>query len=218
MQTRNFSKYLLHFAITFFAVLAAIFLYKFIEKPTAMTDKMDAQQIDAIRAQANIANGFEIASRFKNSIDVYWQMNNQMPTNNKAINVPEPDAFAEDGDVVERAEVVAQGAVKIVYNEQSGIDNGVIYFIPDATHAQTAGLQWHCVSPDFADITRSWPAATTNPVLNWNPSQGNAQGARQPSPNSAYPSERLTRSDLAFARFNYAENQSRLPGRAKEGL
>ena len=103
MQTRNISKYLLHFAITFIAVLAAIFLYKLLEKPTSMTDKMDAQQIDAIRAQANIANGFEIATRFQTSIDVYWQMNNQMPTNNKAIGVPEPAAFADDGDVVERA-------------------------------------------------------------------------------------------------------------------
>lgn len=154
MQTRNFSKYLFHFAITFFAVLAAIFLYNLLEKPTSMTEKMDAQQFDAIRAQANIANGFEIARRFQTSIDVYWQMNNEMPTTNKAINVPEPDAFANDGDVVERAEVVAQGAVKIVYNEQSGIDKGIIYFIPDATHAQTSGLQWHCVTPDFADITK----------------------------------------------------------------
>lgn len=154
MQTRNLSKYLLHFAITFFAVLAAIFLYNLLAKPTAMTDKMDAQQFDAIRAQANIANGFDIARRFQTSIDVYWQMNNEMPTTNKAIGVPEPGAFADDGDVVERAEVVAQGAVKIVYNKQSGIDNGIIYFVPDASHAQTAGLQWHCVTPDFADIAK----------------------------------------------------------------
>ena len=81
MQTRNISKYLLHFAITFIAVLAAIFLYKFLDKPTSMTEKMDAHQFDAIRAQANIANGFEIAKRFQTSIDVYWQMNNEMPTN-----------------------------------------------------------------------------------------------------------------------------------------
>ena len=169
MQTRNISKYLLHFAITFIAVLAAIFLYKFLDKPTSMTEKMDAQQFDAIRAQANIANGFEIAKRFQTSIDVYWQMNNEMPTNNKAISVPEPDAFADDGDVVERAEVVAQGAVKIVYNEQSGIDNGIIYFIPDTTHAQTAGLQWHCVSPDFADITKVMASCDYNPGFKLEP-------------------------------------------------
>jgi hypothetical protein len=172
MKTGNYSKYLLHFTITFLAVLTAIFLYKFIEKPTPMTEKMDAQQIDAIRAQANIANGFEIARRFQTSIDVYWQMNNEMPTNNKAIGVPEPGAFANDGDVVERAEVVAQGAVKIVYNEQSGIDNGIIYFIPDATHAQTAGLQWHCVSPDFADISKVMSSCDYQPGFKPEPVAG----------------------------------------------
>jgi hypothetical protein len=39
MQTGSFSKYILHFAITFLAVLAAIFLYKFIDKPTSMTEQ-----------------------------------------------------------------------------------------------------------------------------------------------------------------------------------
>jgi hypothetical protein len=172
MQTGSFSKYILHFAITFLAVLAAIFLYKFIDKPTSMTEKMDAQQIDAIKQQANIINGFEIARRFQNSIDVYWQMNNEMPISNKVINVPEPGAYAEDGDMVERAEVIAQGIVKIVYNEQSGIDNGIIYFIPDATHAQTAGLQWHCVSPDFADISKVMASCDYQPGFKPDPVAG----------------------------------------------
>ena len=56
MQTGNLSKYLIHFAITFCAVLAAIFLYKFLDKPASMTEKMDAQQIDAIRARRCCSN------------------------------------------------------------------------------------------------------------------------------------------------------------------
>ena len=154
MKTGNISKYVLHFVITFIAVLAAIFIYQFIEKPKSMTEKMDEKQIESIRQKTSIINGFEIARRFQTAIEVYWQTNNSFPISNKTVGLPAPGEFTNDGDVVEWAEIVAQGTIKIVYNEQSGIKNGVIYLIPDNSHAQTAGLQWHCVSPDFSEITQ----------------------------------------------------------------
>jgi Pilin (bacterial filament) len=150
------SRVLLNFAVIFVAVLAALLIYSKLSgnknpAPAAVQEVQDFG-VGEIRARKDaLTEGFRMADGVKTAFSEYYSNTGKMPEGNQDIGVPPPESY--QGKSVKRIEASEQG-ITVIYNEQSGVDDGRILFYPEA---KEGNIDWKCSSPSFRDIKRIAP-------------------------------------------------------------
>lgn len=97
----------------------------------------------------------------RGSIVEYYYSTLKMPASNEEARVPPPDRYR--GRSLRSASVSSGGIIDLVFDGKSGIEGGRIRFVPDVSHANSMGIDWHCETHDYALIKRALPDCTYLP-------------------------------------------------------
>lgn len=108
------------------------------------------REIGEFKNKVSIVNGMRMASQIKTDISEYYQSNNSFPNSSSELFLPKPEEFADGA--VKSLGLESEGVIKITYNEKSGIDNGLIYIVPDVSRSWI-GITWKCISTNIKNIS-----------------------------------------------------------------
>lgn len=80
----------------------------------------------------------------------------KMPASNAEAGLPAAASYR--GRSLRSAQVVADGAIQLTFDSESGHDGGVIDLIPEVGHMDSMGVQWRCETHDYPQIIRALPS------------------------------------------------------------
>lgn len=86
--------------------------------------------------------------------EAYMNMG-RMPANATEAGLSAPGQYR--GKTLESATLRGDGRIELVFDAQSGVDGGRVWFVPDTTRANATGIQWRCETSDYALIARAAP-------------------------------------------------------------
>ncbi|MEO7062377.1 MAG: pilin [Dokdonella sp.] len=96
------------------------------------------------------------------AIAEYYATTAKMPATNSDAGLPAPDEYR--GKSLKSATVLADGRIELVFDAQSGMEDGRIFLVPDTTHADAMGIQWNCETPDYPLVKRVAPTCEYKPA------------------------------------------------------
>jgi hypothetical protein len=102
---------------------------------------------DALIA-AHLSQGFHLVGMFKVAISEYYMTKFRLPESNEELYMDKPTNYA--ANAVKSVRVSKGGIITIVYDHQTGIDNGTINLTPEVSNTQ---INWHCTSKDYKNIS-----------------------------------------------------------------
>lgn len=109
-----------------------------------------------------IRDDLQVADSMRVAIAEYYASMGKMPTTHAEVGLPAPDQYR--GKTLKSAALLADGRIELVFDAQSGVDGGRVLLVPDTTHADAMGIQWHCETPDYALIARAAPTCEYKPA------------------------------------------------------
>ncbi len=107
--------------------------------------------------QTLMLSDFHVASSLQVAILESYMVRGQLPADNEAAGLPAPDRYR--GKALMSA-TVRDGSIELVFNAKSGKEGGRIQLVPDVSHIDAMGMQWHCETRDYRNIERILPACT----------------------------------------------------------
>lgn len=135
------------------------------QRGRSLEERVVAEQraIEAIRSDVVAISAAKVA------ITESYHTMGRMPLDNAAAGLPEPPAYR--GRSLRALSIGAGGRIVLEFDALSGKDGGVIAFVPDLAGIEAMGVQWRCITTDYAWIARALPsceyeappAATTAP-------------------------------------------------------
>jgi hypothetical protein len=100
-------------------------------------------------AAAHVAEGLALAVSIKNQIAYFYSETGKLPSSNQEIGLPEAEQFV--GQSLTSLAVSDGGAITLTFNELSGVKDGIIRLVPDASNPAMV-VQWQCVTPNYKNI------------------------------------------------------------------
>jgi hypothetical protein len=169
-------------ATSVFAVAAALLLYqnaeqsRLQERLLADVHTLAAQQeqirrtLSEARETASaldrtsllIRDDFHVSDGMRNAIAEYYMAMGKMPAT--AAEAGMQPAGEYRGKTLKSAALIADGVIELTFDVNSGVDGGRIRLLPDLSHAQAMGLQWHCQTADYPLIKRAVPTCEYEPA------------------------------------------------------
>ncbi|MBS0213974.1 MAG: pilin [Proteobacteria bacterium] len=121
-------------------------------RPTPLDRTVQADE----QAQLMRGDFAKAADRMRLAVAEYYNNFGKLPTRNQDAGLPPPSEYR--GDTLRSASIGADGAITLEFDASSGRDGGRIVLVPDLTHVDAMGVQWHCQSPDYPRIHDVLPA------------------------------------------------------------
>lgn len=109
-----------------------------------VTWKHEKQQ--AINA-AMLTQGFEASTMLRFASKEYFDGMGELPLSNAQLGMGTPEDYANQS--LRSASIIEEGIVELVYNVTTGIDGGVVRFVPTVIPGM---IKWSCETPDYVDI------------------------------------------------------------------
>lgn len=103
----------------------------------------------AYQARAHIAEGIMVASQVKLAVAEFYASEGRLPASNHDLDLPPPSEYQRNA--IKALAVSGGGVINIQFNDQSGVENGIVRLVPDASKPHM-GMGWSCVSPSFRNI------------------------------------------------------------------
>jgi type IV pilus assembly protein PilA len=104
------------------------------------------------RRHSHIAEGLMIGAGAKTKVIEYYLEEGEWPANNAALNLAPPEEII--GNSLQSVEIMANGVVRLSYDEKSGVEDGRILLIPHGGERHLA-IRWECWTDSYPDIN-SW--------------------------------------------------------------
>ena len=156
---------------SFVGVLAALFAYQSYRdvaeartRATAETEqqarvKQGRQLIEQTladeRAALAIRNDIVAIAVARAAIAEAYMSTGRMPASNAEAGLPAPETYR--GQSLVSMKVAADGSLILTFDAVSGVEGGVIEWLPDLAGIESMGLQWHCQTHDYPLIARALP-------------------------------------------------------------
>jgi len=87
-------------------------------------------------------------------VEAYMNLG-RMPANATEAGLSSPEQYR--GKTLKSANLHDDGRIELVFDVQSGVDGGRVWFVPDTAHANATGIQWRCETSDYPLIARAAP-------------------------------------------------------------
>ncbi len=107
------------------------------------------------RAALAIRNDVVAIAAARAAIAEGYMSTGRMPASNAEAGLPAPETYR--GQSLLSMKVAADGSLILTFDAVSGVEGGVIEWVPDLTGIESMGLQWHCRTHDFPLIARALP-------------------------------------------------------------
>ncbi len=138
---------------------------------------------NAIQA-VHIGEGLKVAGLFKTVLSEYYLTYEKLPASNSDVRLNAPEAYGSNA--LRSVEITLNGDIKLTYDDQIGVDDGVIRLIPDAVIGM---ITWRCETADFPAVNQYFPQCQYRPKLDTNivvsePIEQNADGDKTASINA----------------------------------
>jgi len=101
------------------------------------------------KSAAHITQGLANTSRIKSHLSVYYSERGELPSSNKQAGLPEPEKFKSGA--LKSIRIMDEGVIQLTFNNESGIDNGILELIPNTSNPAT-GVDWECTTPNYKGI------------------------------------------------------------------
>lgn len=98
-------------------------------------------------ARSQIAAARAETARVRTRVAMYIQYNASMPSSNREVGLPKPEAFANT--IIESIRVEKGGVVVLVLKQRPGFPGGKLISFPSF---ESGDLEWKCITPDFKNI------------------------------------------------------------------
>lgn len=118
----------------------------------ALKCDMNLMRSEKYEARTAILEGLSRATGMRMNIVEYYMTNGAMPASNQELGISGPTSFAQNA--LETLEIVEGGGIRLTFNEQSGVDGGVIDLLP-TLEQESGSVGWRCVTSSYSDI-ESW--------------------------------------------------------------
>lgn len=105
------------------------------------------------RAAAAIRNDVVATMSARVAITEAYMNSGRMPASNTEAGLPEPDTYK--GRSLKSMKVEPGGKILLTFDAASGVDGGMIEWVPDPGGMESMGLQWHCQTHDYPMIARA---------------------------------------------------------------
>ena len=136
-------------------VLAALMGLMFFLKAKDQRLPLEHSTADLDRASSLIREDFAKASgSVKVAVSEYYVSLGKMPRSNAEAGLPEPNEYR--GQTLKSVSIAGDG-FDLVFDANSGHDNGRIRLVADLSHANAMGVQWRCETSDYPNIARALP-------------------------------------------------------------
>ena len=112
----------------------------------------EEREFQAIRNDVSAVTGARVA------IVESYMNSGRMPASNVEAGLPAAETYK--GHSLVSLEVGEGGAMKLRFDAASGVDGGIIEWLPDLTGMESMGVQWECITHDFKQIVRALPGCT----------------------------------------------------------
>ncbi len=96
---------------------------------------------------AMLSNGFQASTMLRFASKEYFDGMGELPTSNSQLGVGTPEDYANQS--LRTATILADGVIELVYEGNTGIDGGIIRFVPTIVPGM---IKWSCETPDYDDI------------------------------------------------------------------
>ncbi|MBN2254686.1 MAG: pilin [Deltaproteobacteria bacterium] len=118
------------------------------------------QKTEAAR-KAALTDALARANEVQSKVLQYYFKNKEFPSNNVQAGVPRPESFQMNA--LKSITIEKGGSINLLFNSQSGVDNGTIVLVPTMDIA--SGKLWQCKTASFPEISKSCPECvfTGNP-------------------------------------------------------
>jgi hypothetical protein len=146
---------------TFIAVTAILAACACPQQRTSLAAVQDAVAADRVRAELMQNDIKQATSTAKLAISEFWISNGLPPADNRSAGIPEPNVFR--GETLKRMTVLPGGLLELVFDEKSGVSDGIIRLIPNSTEQFAMGVRWGCTTPSYKDIEKILPACVYKP-------------------------------------------------------
>lgn len=163
---------------SFIGVLAALFAYNSYRDAALARTKA----VEEIEQQARLKQGQQLIERTladeraalairndvvaiaaaRTAIAETYMSNGRMPASNAEAGLPAADTYK--GQSLVSMKVAADGGIILTFDAASGVEGGVIEWLPDLTGIESMGLQWHCQTHDYPLIARALPNCRYEPT------------------------------------------------------
>ncbi|HET9031460.1 MAG TPA: pilin [Dokdonella sp.] len=120
------------------------------------------QTIADERAAAAIRNDIAAISSARAAITESYMNTGRMPASNAEAGLPEPEKYK--GQSLQSMTISDGGRILLSFDAASGVDGGMIEWLPDPGGIESMGLQWHCQTHDYPMITRIVPSCEYVPA------------------------------------------------------
>jgi hypothetical protein len=102
-----------------------------------------------------IRDDLALVAGMRTAIAEAYMSTGRMPANAAEAGLSRPEQYR--GRTLKSAMLHADGRIELVFDAQSGVDGGRVWFVPDTTHANASGIQWRCETSDYPLIARAVP-------------------------------------------------------------
>ncbi|MCK4843322.1 MAG: DUF2914 domain-containing protein [Methylococcales bacterium] len=137
-------------------VIVGLWGYRQQLQPKPMLEIEREQMINA----SHLAAGFQAGMMMKVAVAQYYSMNGEMPDSNEAVRLGKPEVYADQS--LKSATIKTGGIIQLTYDIKSGIEDGVIQFIPSVVPGL---LKWSCETSDYVAIYRFMPQCKYMPTV-----------------------------------------------------
>ena len=100
-----------------------------------------------------IYNDYPVSQAAKVRIAEHYAYYGTFPKNNQEASLPPPEKFR--GMTLLSLKVSEGGRITLEFDALSGHDGGLVQIIPDASLAESMGLQWRCTTSDYPEISKA---------------------------------------------------------------
>ncbi|HNV08831.1 MAG: pilin [Dokdonella sp.] len=125
-----------------------------VEQGRKLAEKMIAEYATAQVLREDLV----AASMAKNAVSEMYFSRGRMPAGNAEAGLGEPPSYR--GQSLTSLTVVDGGTIRMIFDGASGVEGGIVEWVPHLGEIESMGLQWQCLSADYPRIARALPDCT----------------------------------------------------------
>lgn len=136
-----------------------------IEQGRKLAEQTLAEQTAAQAMRSDSA----VLGMLKTVISEAYLISGRMPGSNAEAGLPAAESYR--GQSLQSAEVLQGGIIQLRFDVHSGVEGGVVQLRPDLGEIESMGIQWHCETGDYPQVSRALtgcayqPAAKNPPTI-----------------------------------------------------
>lgn len=128
----------------------------------ALSDARESLAATGDAASVFMRDDLTVSASLRVAVAEYYAAMGRMPVTHAEAGLPAPDQYR--GKSLRSATLQADGSIELVFDAKSGVDGGRVVFLPDTSHAEAMGLQWHCRTSDYPLIGQVVPGCEYVPA------------------------------------------------------